>query len=255
MFSAFGWLGWCWTWSCIWAWWRRRARKILAYDVIEINRQDEMIMRPNQRAIRESNVRYRVVTTVIIQRVTTMTYVRFKVTICLYLSPNNKAKSLSTLMAAIVIKDIKHNPYPEMEVASHANRQSLHCSWTTEIQRVATRGWLTRPTNRSVVARQRYKSLDGAWMEDILWSATKIREFPRNAVREKKMLTADKSKEYCCNWPAKEEEHTSSSNVFICAPSPVDFVTVITLQTFQILSFKLSVICKQNKRDGKFLVR
>ena len=85
-------------------------------------------MRPNQRAIRGSNVRYRVVTTVIIQRVTTMTYVRFKVTICLYLSPNNKAKSLSTLMAAIVIKDIKHIPYPEMEVASHANRQSLHCS-------------------------------------------------------------------------------------------------------------------------------
>ena len=57
-----------------------------------------------------------------------------------------------------------------------------------------TRGWLTRPTNRSVVARQRYKSLDGAWMEDILWSATKIREFPRNAVREKKMLAADKRK-------------------------------------------------------------
>ena len=84
-----------------------------------------MIMRPNQRAIRESNLRYRVVTTVIIQRVTTMTYVRFKVTICLYLSANNKAKSLSTLMAAIVIKDI--NPYPEIEVASHANRQSLHC--------------------------------------------------------------------------------------------------------------------------------
>ena len=118
-----------------------------------------------------------------------------------------------------------------------------------------TRGWLTRPTNRSVVARQRYKSLDGAWMEDILWSATKIREFPRNAVREKKMLTADKSKEYCCNWPAKEEEQTSSSNVFICVPSPVDFVAVITLQTFQILSFRLSVICKLNKRDGKFWAR
>ena len=80
----------------------------------------------------------------------------------------------------------------------------------------------------------------------------KIREFPRNAVREKKMLTADKSKEYCCNSPAKEEEHTSSSNVFICVPSPVDFVAVITLQTFQILSFRLSVICKWNKRDGKF---
>ena len=32
----------------------------------------------------------------------------------------------------------------------------------------------------------------------------------------------------------------------------MDFVAVITLQTFQILSFRLSVICKLNKRDGKF---
>ena len=66
------------------------------------------------------------------------------------------------------------------------------------------------------------------------------------------MLAADKRKEYCCNSSSKEEEPTSSSNVFICVPSPVDFVVVITLQTFQILSFRLSVICKLNKRDGKF---
>ena len=85
-------------------------------------------MRPNQRDMRGSNAWHRVATTVIIQRVTTMTYVRFRVTICLYLSPNNKARSLSTLMAATVIKDIKDNPYPEMEAASQANRQSLHCS-------------------------------------------------------------------------------------------------------------------------------
>ena len=51
-----------------------------------------------------------------------MTYVRFRVTICLYLSPNNRARSLSTLMAAIVNKDIKDNPYAEMKAASHANR-------------------------------------------------------------------------------------------------------------------------------------
>ena len=53
------------------------------------------------------------------------------------------------------------------------------------------------------------------------------------------MLTADKSKEYCGNSPAKEEEHTSSSNVFICGPSPVDFVAVISLQKF----FVVQVIC------------
>ena len=227
MFNAFGWLGCCWTWLCIWAWWRRRAQKILAYEAIEINRQHEMTIRPNQGAIRESNTLHRVATKVTIQRVATMIYVRFKVTICLYLSPNNRARSLSTLMAAIVNKDVRDNPYPEMKAATHANRQSLHSSKTTDIQRVAARGWLTRPTNRSLVARERYRSLDGGWRKDTLWSATKIREFPRNAVREKKMMTADRRSAYCSNSPAKEEEHTSSSNVFICVPSPVEFAAAL----------------------------
>ena len=39
----------------------------------------------------------------------TMRYVRFKVTACLYLSPNIRARSLSTLMAVIVDKDTPHN--------------------------------------------------------------------------------------------------------------------------------------------------
>ena len=80
----------------------------------------------------------------------------------------------------------------------------------------------------------------------------KDQRIPKKCCKGKKILAADKRKEYCYNSPAKEEEHTSSSNVFICVPSPVDFVAVISLQTFQILSFRLSVICKWNKRDGKF---
>ena len=39
------------------------------------------------------------------QKVITATYVRFKVTMSLYLSPSNKARSLSTLIAVIVNKD------------------------------------------------------------------------------------------------------------------------------------------------------
>ena len=39
------------------------------------------------------------------QKVITITYVRFKVTTCLYLNPNNRARSLSTLIAVIVIAD------------------------------------------------------------------------------------------------------------------------------------------------------
>ena len=43
------------------------------------------------------------------QKMATMRYVRFKVTVCVYLSPNNRARSLSTLMAEIVDKDTPHN--------------------------------------------------------------------------------------------------------------------------------------------------
>ncbi|RMX61422.1 hypothetical protein pdam_00017420, partial [Pocillopora damicornis] len=82
------------------------------------------------------------------------------ITVCLYLSPNNRARSLSTVMAVIVPKDIPHNAKLIKIAAS-------------------IRGWVTRPTKRSVVARQRYKSLDGGWREDSLRRATRIREFPR----------------------------------------------------------------------------
>ena len=50
---------------------------------------------------------------------------------------------------------------------------------------------LTRPTNRSVVARKLYMSLDGGWREDSSSRATRIGEFSRNALMERKMLTAD----------------------------------------------------------------
>ena len=43
------------------------------------------------------------------QKVATMKYVCFKVTICLYLSPDIRARSLSTLMAAIVNEDTEGN--------------------------------------------------------------------------------------------------------------------------------------------------
>ena len=49
-----------------------------------------------------------------IQKVVVMIYMRFKVTICLYLIPNNRARSLSTLMAVNVNKDTPHNAMPDM---------------------------------------------------------------------------------------------------------------------------------------------
>ena len=106
---------------------------------------------------------YKEATRVETQRVATTIYVRFKVTICLYLSPNNRASNLSTLMAVIVNKDAPHNTKLVMTAASFAYRKIPRCSRVQESKTftVAQRGSATRPTKRSVVAKQRYKSLDG----------------------------------------------------------------------------------------------
>ena len=70
---------------------------------------------------------------------------------------------------------------------------------------------LTRPTNRSVVARQLYMSLDGEWREDSLSRVTRVGEFSRNALMERKMLTADKYIDCCCNPRSEYGEQTSST--------------------------------------------
>ena len=70
---------------------------------------------------------------------------------------------------------------------------------------------LTRPTNRSVVARQLYMSLDGGWREDSSSRVTRIGEFSRNALMERKMLTADKYIDCCCNPRSEYGEQTSST--------------------------------------------
>ena len=44
----------------------------------------------------------------ITQRATTIRTTRFKVTICLYLMPNNRERSLSMLIAVIVSKDTEN---------------------------------------------------------------------------------------------------------------------------------------------------
>ena len=114
MFSKFSWLGCCWTGSSAWTWWYLRVRKIFVYDASEITRQSSIVMRRCKRIIRSSSKAHKEETIAKIQMVATMIYVRFKVTICLYLSPNNRARSLYTLMAVIVIKDAKNNAEPVM---------------------------------------------------------------------------------------------------------------------------------------------
>ena len=131
-------------------------------------------------------------------------------------------------MAVNVNKDTPDNTKPDMMTASLAYRQRLQCSWTKDIQWVAARGWVARPTNKSVVARLRYKSLDGGWRDDSLLRATRIRKFPRNAVMERKMLIAEKEIDCCWNPTTKEGEHSNTLNPSI--PPTVEFVVVIIVQ-------------------------
>ena len=114
MFRTFSWLGCSWTGSSAWTWWYLRVRKIFVYDASEITKQRGIVMRRYKKVIRSSSKAHKEETRDKIQMVATMIYVRFKVTICLYLSPNNRARSLYTLMAVIVIKDAKNNAEPVM---------------------------------------------------------------------------------------------------------------------------------------------
>ena len=162
MVSVFGLLGCSWAWSCIWAWWWLRVRKIFAYEVIEIARQDSVAIKLYERPIRYMRWNNKPPTEHKTQTIAKIIYVRLKVTISLYLNPNN-------------IGSVK--------------------------------GWLTRPTNRSVVARQRYKSLDGGWREDSLRRATRMRQLPRIPVMERRMLTAENEMDCCSNSPIQTGEH------------------------------------------------
>ena len=101
MFSTFGWLGGCWAKSCIWAWWWLRARKIFVYEAIEITRQDDIPIRLHQKVMRKSRWENKPEIKHATQTIAKIIYVRLKVTVSLYLSPNNMARSRSTLMAVI----------------------------------------------------------------------------------------------------------------------------------------------------------
>jgi len=75
------------------------------YEAIDVTRLKEISIRLHQKIIGRFK-RYDMEGIVEInQIITAITYVRFKVTTCLYLSPNSRARSLSTLIALAVSKD------------------------------------------------------------------------------------------------------------------------------------------------------
>ena len=73
-------------------------------------------------------------TAAITQVVITIAYVRPKVTTCLYRSPNNRARSLSTLMAVRVETDTPHKIYAVIAVANARRGQIFHSPQTSNRQ-------------------------------------------------------------------------------------------------------------------------
>ena len=62
----------------------------------------------------------------VIQKIAVMIYIGFNVTICLYLSLNDKARSLSTLMAIIVNVETPNDTKLVIKLASVPSRKRFH---------------------------------------------------------------------------------------------------------------------------------
>ena len=116
---------------------------------------------------------------------------RFSVTTCLYLNPQNRGRSLSTLRAVDVktdtpqkVRDKDENRWENMIFRIFMSILS------TRSIRVAMSGWEMRPTPRSVMAKHWNNSFVGGWIEVTLRRAIRIRMLPRDAVMEKTIFTA-----------------------------------------------------------------
>ena len=83
---------------------------------------------------------------------------------------NNKARSLSTLIAFSVNKYNVQSTWPATRIAKVIWVQRLYSS---EIKNITNSGSKRNPTHKSVSASERNKILEGGWMHDPLeWAAT-----------------------------------------------------------------------------------
>ena len=110
------------------------------------------------------------------QWVPTRAFTRLIVTTCLYLSPSDRARSLSTLIAVIVDEDTPQNIETVIKKSKEEKKQTLECSGA--IRKIQKRGCVIRPTHKSVQARQLSKSFDGGWRHDTFRRAMMIKRFP-----------------------------------------------------------------------------
>ena len=109
---------------------------------------------------------------------------RLNVTTYLYLRPNDNARSLSTLIAVDVKREIPQRTIDEITCMS-----STYSSLLKLVRSVTVNsGCVISPTQRSVTARHRNKSFVGGRIEVTLLRAIRMRILPSVAVMEKKVF-------------------------------------------------------------------
>ena len=82
---------------------------MFVYEAIEITEHESWLQYHYQKLIRACKKENEAAATEKIQKVAVIIHLRIKVTICLYLIPNNRARFLSMLKAVNVNKDTPHN--------------------------------------------------------------------------------------------------------------------------------------------------
>ena len=93
------------------------------------------------------------------QRKIVRNFTRLTVTTCLYLSPSNKARSLSTLIAVVVAKDTPLNAKTAIRKRIQKVKQKIE--FFGEKENALKRGWQMRFITKSVHARQLRRNFDG----------------------------------------------------------------------------------------------
>ena len=122
-----------------WAWCCRSLTKILTWEKTERNKE---IIIPTKATLlaksRETSEYKKPFTIKARNKQTTKQRTRLKVTVCLYLNPNNSARSLSTLMAVAVVRE-----NPQKKKLREVKVKSKICQFPleTSIKKAAKSGW------------------------------------------------------------------------------------------------------------------
>ena len=205
----------CWTLSRTLDWCWRSLRTIFVYENSEILRQSVKKIVIIILAVFFLKFPTNTVNKGIKQPQARTARTRFSVTTCLYLNPNNKARSLSTLRAVDAKTDTPQKVRDKDECCLKHIFHILMSILSARNIRVAMSGWEMRPTPRSVMAKHWNNSFVGGWIEVALRRAIRIRMLPRDAVMEKTIFTAAKVHHFsCCYWETKCLTLTTSQKVF-----------------------------------------